>query len=49
MMEAGSVRFIHIKWFCIGPKRDEVTGGCRELPNEELHNMYPSPNIRVVK
>jgi hypothetical protein len=27
------------------PKRDEVTGGWRKLHNEELHNMYSSPNI----
>jgi hypothetical protein len=33
-----------------GPKKDEVTGGCRELHNEELHNLYPSPSIiRIVK
>jgi hypothetical protein len=25
-----------------GPKRDEVTGGCRKLHNEELHNFYSS-------
>jgi hypothetical protein len=28
-----------------GPKRDEVTGGWRELYNEELHNLYSSPSI----
>jgi hypothetical protein len=28
-----------------GPKRDEVTGGWTELHNEELHNLYSSPNI----
>jgi hypothetical protein len=28
-----------------GPKRDEVTGGWRELHNEELHNLYSSPSI----
>jgi hypothetical protein len=28
-----------------GPKRDEVTGGWREVHNEELHNLYSSPNI----
>jgi hypothetical protein len=28
-----------------GPKRDEVTGEWRKLHNEELHKMYPSPNI----
>jgi hypothetical protein len=32
------------------PKRDEVTGGWRKLHNEELHNMYSSPNIiRMIK
>jgi hypothetical protein len=28
-----------------GPKRDEVTGGCRKLHNEELHNLYSSLSI----
>jgi hypothetical protein len=28
-----------------GPSRDEVTGGWRKLHNEELHNLYSSPNI----
>jgi hypothetical protein len=33
-----------------GPKRDEVTGEWRKLRNEELHNLYSSPdNIRQVK
>jgi hypothetical protein len=33
-----------------GPKRDEVTGDCRKLHNEELHNLYSSPNIiRMIK
>jgi hypothetical protein len=33
-----------------GLKRDEVTGDWRELHNEELHNMYSSPNIiRMIK
>jgi hypothetical protein len=33
-----------------GPKRDEVTGGCRKLHNEEFHNFYSSPNIiRIIK
>jgi hypothetical protein len=27
-----------------GLKRDEVTGGWRKLRNEELHNLYSSPN-----
>jgi hypothetical protein len=35
---------------CLGPKRDEVTGGSRKLHNEELHGLYSSPNItRVIK
>jgi hypothetical protein len=33
-----------------GPKRDEVTGEWRVLHNEELNDMYCSPNIvRVIK
>jgi hypothetical protein len=33
-----------------GPKRDEITGGWRKLHNEELHNVYTSPDvIRVMK
>jgi hypothetical protein len=28
-----------------GQKRDEVTGGWRKLPSEELHNLYSSPSI----
>jgi len=28
-----------------GPKRDEVTGEWRNLHNEELNNLYSSPNI----
>jgi hypothetical protein len=32
------------------PKRNEVTGGWRKLLNEELHNLYSSPNIiRMIK
>jgi hypothetical protein len=30
--------------------KNEVTGGLRKLHNEELHNLYSSPNIiRMVK
>jgi hypothetical protein len=33
-----------------GPKRDDVTGGCRKMQNGELHNLYSSPDvIRQVK
>jgi hypothetical protein len=33
-----------------GPKRDEVTGGWIKLHNEELHDLYSSPNIiRIIK
>jgi hypothetical protein len=33
-----------------GPKREEVAGGLRRLNNEELHNLFTSPNIiRVIK
>jgi hypothetical protein len=28
-----------------GPKRDEVRGEWRKLHNEELHDLYSSPNI----
>jgi hypothetical protein len=32
-----------------GPKRDEVIGGWRKLYNEELHNLYGSSIIRIIK
>ena len=33
-----------------GPRRDEVTGVWRRLHNEELNDLYSSPNIvRVIK
>jgi hypothetical protein len=33
-----------------GPKRDEVTGEWTKLHNEELHDLYSSPNvIRIIK
>jgi hypothetical protein len=33
-----------------GPKRDEATGKWRTLHNEELNDLYSSPNIiRVIK
>ena len=33
-----------------GPKRDEVTGEWRKLHNEELNDLYCSPNtVQVIK
>jgi hypothetical protein len=32
------------------PKRDELTGGWREMHNEKLRNLYSSPRIiRMIK
>jgi hypothetical protein len=45
-------RFSDPKYFTeiFGTKRDEVTGEWRKLHNEELHNLYSSPDIiRQVK
>jgi hypothetical protein len=42
--------YLYIYRKLYGPKRDEVTGEWRKLHNEELHNLYSSPNIvRVIK
>ena len=44
MFEIGFLRRI------FGPKRDEVTGEWRKLHNEELNDLYCSPNIvQVIK
>jgi hypothetical protein len=32
-----------------GPKRYEIIGGWRKLHNEELDNLYSSPNIQVIR
>jgi hypothetical protein len=34
-----------VPWRIFKPKRDDVTGEYRKLHNEELHNLYSSPNI----
>jgi hypothetical protein len=34
-----------VLWRIFGPKREKVAGGWRRLRNEELHNLYASPNI----
>jgi hypothetical protein len=31
-----------------GPKREEVAGAWRRLHNQELYNLYSSPNIILV-
>jgi hypothetical protein len=34
----------------LGPKRNEVTGEWRKLHNEELNDLYCSPNVvQVIK
>ena len=39
-----------VLWRIFGPRRDEVTGIWRRLHNEELNDLYSSPNIvRVIK
>ena len=39
--------YSEIFWSIVGkmPKRDEVTGEWRKLHNEELNDLYCSPNI----
>jgi hypothetical protein len=32
-----------------GPKKDEVAGEWRKLHHRDLHDLYFSPNIRVIK
>jgi hypothetical protein len=31
------------------PKREEITGGRRQLPNKDHHDLYSSSKIRVIK
>jgi hypothetical protein len=38
------------KYYKVFENRDEMTGGWRELYNEELHDLYSSSNIiRIIK
>jgi len=39
-----------VLWGIFGSKRDEVTGKWRKVHNEDLNDLYCSPNIvRVIK
>ena len=45
-----SIKFAVTVHRIFGPRRDEVTGDWRRLHNEELNDLYASPNImRVIK
>ena len=50
-----SIEYIHIYIYIyitiiFGPRRNEVTGEWRRLHNEELNDLYSSPNtVRVIK
>jgi hypothetical protein len=32
-----------------GPRREEVTGDWIKLRNKELHKLYATPNVRMIK
>ena len=40
---------LRIGFWGVGPKRDEVIGEWRRLLNEELNDLYSSPNIWMIK
>jgi hypothetical protein len=33
----------------VGAKREEITGDWRNLCNEELYDLYSSPNTRIIR
>jgi hypothetical protein len=42
------IRFLMV--LMLGPKEEEVVGSWRRPHNEELHNLYATPNVtRVIK
>ena len=46
----GMLAIIRVLRRIFGPKRDEVTGEWTKLHNEELNDLYCSPNtVRVIK
>jgi hypothetical protein len=49
LREEHRLRVFEVLRRMFGPKRDEVTGGWRKLPNEELHNLYSRNIIRLIK
>jgi hypothetical protein len=32
----------------LGPKRDEIIGGWKEIHNEDLHKLHSSPNVIIM-
>jgi hypothetical protein len=44
-----SYRFKNIEQRTFGPKRGEMIGGSRNLHNEEVHSLYSSSIIRMIK
>jgi hypothetical protein len=50
LREEHGLRVFEMLRIIFGPKRAEVTGDWRKLHNEDLHNLYSSPNIiRMIK
>jgi hypothetical protein len=43
------MQFFNVLRRIYGPRRDEVTGEWRKLHNEELNDLYRSPNIVPVR